>query len=90
MLDSPTTAGAEPAYPSGATPDSPSRLIDIDELGHLLGCGKTKIYADLANPDSGIPRPVKNGRSTRWLLGEALAYISQLVAKRDAAKVGVQ
>lgn len=89
MLD-PTLASAEPVRHAGATPDNPSRLIDIEELGRFLGCGKTKIYADLANPDSKIPRPVKLGRSTRWVLGEVLDYIGSLVAERDASQKVVQ
>lgn len=89
MLPNTPTAGTEPAPHTGAMPDNPNRLIDIAELGHLLGCKKTKVYAELADPESPLPRPVKHGRSTRWVLGEVQGYIADLVAQRDSSQKGV-
>lgn len=87
MLQSPTFGvGAQPALLSRELLDHPRRLIDIHELCRLLGKQKTYIYGALADPASDLPRPVKVGRSTRWLLGEVLAYVDGLIARRDAAK----
>lgn len=86
MRESPTIHSTEAVQ----NPDNPKRLIGIKELSSLLGCRKSKIYADLAShvlsPENPMPRPVKLGRNTRWVLGEVEAYIAGLVAQRDLAK----
>ena len=65
-----------------------SRLIAFHELLHLTGVGKTTAYEMFADPASGYPKPIKVGRSNRFLLGEVLDYIQAMVASRDAAKAG--
>jgi len=83
---SPTTE-KENLAPSAHTKgfDSPDRFISVNEYCYLLGCGRTKYYADQADPSSGAPRPIRIGRSRRHLLSETQAYISALAAKRDQA-----
>lgn len=83
-MESPTT------HADDALLAHPKRLIAMPEVERLVGRRKTAIYAELANPNSTFPRPLKWGRSTRWLAGEVIAYIDALAASRDAAKAGAQ
>ena len=62
----------------------PDRLIDQHELEIRIGEGKTAIFDKLADPSSGLPRPIKHGRVNRWLLREVNDYIAKRVAERDA------
>jgi len=64
--------------------NSPERLIDQHELEIRIGEGKTAIFDKLADPSSGLPRPIKHGRVNRWLLREVNDYIARRVAERDA------
>lgn len=62
----------------------PDRLIDQHELEIRICEGKTSIFDKLADPSSGLPRPIKHGRVNRWLLREVNEYIARRVAERDA------
>ena len=66
-------------------PENPNRLISSGEFQHLLGCGNTKFHELRADPESGMPRAISIGRSKRYRLGEAEAFIEMLAAKRDQA-----
>lgn len=73
----------------GAMPEQ-LRLIDLTEVQHFTGLGRTTINEKLRDPESGFPQPVRHMRHNRWVLGEVLAYISSLIQSRDAAKAGAQ
>ena len=59
------------------------RLVQQPEVEYLVAKRKTWIFAELANPDSDFPKPVKVGRNNAWVLSEILAYIDRRVADRD-------
>jgi len=59
-------------------------LIPLAEVEAMTGRRKTAIYADLADPDSDFPRPVRIGRSVRWVRPEVTAWIQGRIAARDA------
>ena len=63
------------------TTTSQERLINITEVGEMLGRGRASIYRDL---DAGVlPKPVRVGSSVRWPLSEIIAHIEALKAARD-------
>lgn len=82
-----TTSAPEKPIPAShrAAFDCPDRLIDQHELEIRLCEGKTSIFEKLADPTSGLPRPLKHGRVNRWVLREVNDYIARRVAERDAA-----
>lgn len=57
------------------------RLIDINEVGQILGLARSRIYE--LSRTHGL-RPVKIGRSSRWLDREVHALLAALVASRGA------
>jgi predicted DNA-binding transcriptional regulator AlpA len=76
---------------AGDLPES-KRLVPMKELERLIDKRKTWIFAELANPDSDLPRPVRCGGSRRnsWVLGEVLAYIDRCIETRDLASPPVK
>ena len=74
----------------GVSPLERARLIAFPEFLHLTGDGKTTAFEKFSDPTSNYPKPIKVGRSNRFLLGEVLDYIHSLVASRDAAKCGAK
>lgn len=87
MLQTPmSSTGTQPALLSRELLDNPSRLIDLQELCRLLGTSKSTVYAQLADPSSDFPRPIKLGHRNRWPIGETIAYLDALIVQRDTAK----
>lgn len=84
MIESPThPASFSPV--SGETLDA-KRLVPQAEVERRVDKRKSWIFAELANPDSDFPRPIKCGRSNSWLLSEVLSWIDARIAERDAGQ----
>lgn len=65
-------------------PSSPAGMLDEKQFRGLLGgIGVTKFYAEITQRR--IPRPIKIGRASRWLVADAQAYIEARAAERDLA-----
>lgn len=62
------------------TDQTVDRLIDLKEVMHQVGIGKTKIYARLKRKE--FPAPVKLGFATRWSQVEVQAWIEEQKAAR--------
>ena len=58
------------------------RLIPIREAGKIVGLSKSTIYERLQAGE--FPKPVKQGRLSRWSLLEVEAYVAALLAGRAA------
>lgn len=71
--------------PYSTNPHLSQRLVSQPEVEYLVAKRKTWIFAELANPRSDFPKPVKVGRNNAWVLSEVLAYIERRVADRDQA-----
>lgn len=54
-------------------------LIPLAEVERIVGRKKSSIYADPT-----FPKPVKVGRSNRWVSEEIASYVAELIARRDA------
>lgn len=67
-----------------------ARHISFAELLHFTGDRKTRAHGLIADPSSTYPKPVKHGRSTRFVLGEVLDYLDGLAAGRASAQAGDQ
>jgi len=60
------------------------RFIKLQEVIDLTGRSRSKTYADIAAGK--FPRPVKNGKSSRWVDEEVLLWMSERIIERDADK----
>lgn len=55
--------------------EAPDRLIDVKELGYLLGVSRATVYHWLrTNPLFPHPRPI-GPRTSRWSLAEVMAWM---------------
>jgi predicted DNA-binding transcriptional regulator AlpA len=45
-------------------PETPIRLIALNEVMQIVGLGRTRIYGMIASGD--FPPPIKIGKSSRW------------------------
>jgi len=66
------------------------RLIDLHEVMNLTGMGRTSINEKVRDPQSGFPKPVRCMRHNRFVLGEVLGYIANLIERRDAELGGAK
>jgi predicted DNA-binding transcriptional regulator AlpA len=83
MSDSPTDPVSFSPF-SGEMLDA-KRLVPQAEVERRVDKRKSWIFAELANPDSDFPRPIKCGRSNSWLLSEVLNWIDARILERDLA-----
>lgn len=79
------TAAAVPEQPSNLPPTIPQgpsdRLIDVRELGRIIGIGITSIYGLVKTGD--LPAPVKIGAASRWALSDAHNFLQARLATRS-------
>lgn len=61
-------------------------LFTFAILAAYVAMGRSRIYA-LIN-EGKFPRPLKIGRSSRWLKSEIDMWISEQVAARQSAQIG--
>jgi excisionase family DNA binding protein len=61
------------------------RLISVKEAGHITGLSRSTIYERLRDPESKFPRPVKDGKLTRFSLRECGEYVAALLDQRGVA-----
>ena len=61
-------------------------LIPFAQLSTKVGMGRSRIYALIG--EGNFPPPVKIGASSRWIVREIDAYISQLAATRNSKLLG--
>ena len=89
-MQTPTAPQAEIPAASTISPAERARHISFAELLHFTGDRKTRAHGLIADPNSTYPKPVKHGRSTRFVLGEVLDYLDGLAAGRASAQAGDQ
>jgi predicted DNA-binding transcriptional regulator AlpA len=58
--------------------DSHARITQA-QFARLLGVGKTKFYKMIAS----LPKPIRYGRSVRWVYHEVLAYLRRQEDARE-------
>lgn len=87
-MQTPTAPQAEIPAASAVSPTERARHISFAEMLRLTGDGKTRAYAQIADPSSAYPKPCKAGRSNRFILGEVLDYLESMAAGRVVAKAG--
>ena len=64
-------------------PTTPTRLLNLREVAHLVGLGKSAIYDWTAR--GLFPKPVHLGpRCVRWAEVEIIAWIAARIAEREA------
>jgi predicted DNA-binding transcriptional regulator AlpA len=63
------------------------QLINVRELSRILSRSARQICRDVA--EGKFPKPVKQGRSSCWVLSEVTAYLEQLKRERDGISGGV-
>ena len=66
---------------TGRVSDIAPVLISDLELARLLGCGRTTVWRRVA--DGTLPKPVKFGSLTRFVLSEINAVVESAMAARD-------
>jgi predicted DNA-binding transcriptional regulator AlpA len=59
---------------------SQERLIRAIDAAHMLGCSRATFWRRVA--DETIPRPLKIGGTSRWLISDILAVIEMAKASR--------
>ena len=66
----------------------PPALFDCDNLSAYVDFGRSRIYQLIKAGD--FPKPIKFGKSSRWLRADIDAWIAQQVAAQQVAapKVG--
>lgn len=63
-------------------------LIDIERLRRVLGGEKTPLHRSTifkAVKAGNLPKPIKVGKSNRWILSEVNAWLQARAKERDAA-----
>ncbi len=64
---------------SPVAPAAPiERLIRLPEVLVLTGMSRTQVYEKISAGE--LPAPIKDGRSSRWVLSEVQTYIARKVA----------
>ena len=67
---------------NGHTGNIGRMLISDVETANLLGCSRATVWRRVG--DGLLPRPIKFGGKTMWVLSEVEAAIARRVAARDA------
>jgi predicted DNA-binding transcriptional regulator AlpA len=57
------------------------KLLTGDDVRALTELANTSLYERIR--DGSFPKPLKIGRSSRWLLSEVEAWVRRLTAERD-------
>ena len=57
------------------------RFIKIQEVLTMTGVGKTYVYKCIA--EGKLPKPIKLGRSSLWLLDEVVSWMEEQIKSRD-------
>ncbi|MFZ2648560.1 MAG: hypothetical protein WA210_00510 [Burkholderiaceae bacterium] len=59
------------------------RLIHLSEVLSITGESRTSAYENMAHPDPELrhPLPIKDGRSSLFLLSEVQAYTAKKIAR---------
>lgn len=61
------------------------KLLRIEEVSERAGWKKTKIYAMMK--DGSFPKPVKQGRYSRWLDSDIDAWIESIKSQQNQTGV---
>jgi len=81
---------AQITQPTSASSTSESSALQVlftfAILAAYVAMGRSRIYA-LIDEDK-FPRPIKIGRSSRWLKSEIDSWIAEQVAARQSAQIG--
>lgn len=64
-------------------PSFPPALLAFEPLSHYVGFGRSSIYQQIAAGE--FPKPIKIGKSSRWVKAEVDAWISSRCAQRAEA-----
>jgi prophage regulatory protein len=59
-----------------------NQLLTIKEVQQSLGICRAKIYSDMQI--AGFPKPIKLGKSSRWVHSEVQDWIRQQVERRNS------
>ena len=57
---------------------SSERLIRLPEVIVITGLSRTQVYEKVNTGE--LPAPIKDGRSSRWVLSEVQAYVANKIA----------
>ena len=57
-------------------------LLPKKRVLEIVGMGSTNLYKFIAQGD--FPKPVRVGRSSRWLKSEVNQWVNQMVAARNS------
>lgn len=69
------------------SPDTASRLIDVNNLAKRLDLSTRTLYRMLQRGH--LPQPVRMGsRTVRWRLADVLAYVEGLEARQPGVSAG--
>ena len=63
-------------------PSSPPALLAFEPLSHYVSFGRSRIYQLIAADE--FPKPIKVGKSSRWVKAEIDAWISKQAATQQA------
>ena len=67
--------------PKPSSPPPPAALLTIAHTTHYVAAGRSRIYQMAA--DGQFPKPIKVGRSVRWIRAELDAWIAAQAARRE-------
>ena len=61
-------------------PSFPPALFAFEPLSHYVGLGRSRVYQEIARGE--FPKPIKIGKSSRWVKAEIDAWIAKHCAQR--------
>ncbi|MDU7586551.1 MAG: AlpA family phage regulatory protein [Acidovorax sp.] len=64
-------------------PSFPPALLGFEPLSHYVGFGRSRIYQLIAAGE--FPKPIKIGKSSRWVKAEIDAWIGRQSQQRTEA-----
>lgn len=67
-------------------PASPKKLLRFNDLSDIVGLCRSRIYALIQQEQ--FPRPIKIGKSARWVVAEIDDWIARRMQARDVQLAG--